>query len=187
MPQGRPSQGKTATIKKRRIDVYAPTIEAKAKWDAEAERRNTSASRLIFDLAALALAAETGWRSGESAPEALPEQVEELQAQLCILRRKNEDLESLKERLERDLAELQAQLALGEAPLPNIGTRLVRLFSEAVGDGRPRPVTAAEIRQALRVDPGDALRLRELQQALTTLEVEGVIQKQTKGWVWLGK
>jgi hypothetical protein len=181
----RKSEGKTATIKERRIDIYAPTLEVKDRWDGHAGRRKQSRSQMVFELVELALAAETGRLEAAPGEEAL--RVEDLHAQLALLRRRNQDLESLKERLERELEEQRALTALGEAPLPNLGPRLISVFSEARGaDGKHRAVDAGEIRQALQVGPGDGLRLRELQQAIATLEVQGMIRTQPRGWVWIG-
>jgi hypothetical protein len=187
MPRGRPNQGKTETIKERRVDIYAPDLRVKARWDKEAERRKKSRSEMVFELVELALAAEKD--PGATAPNgALSGRVEELQAQLGILRRRNQDLEALKERLERELEEYRALVATGETPLPNIGKGLVGLFSGAFGgDGRARPVDAAEVRQALGIEAADMVRMRELQQAIATLEVQGLLRKHAKGWVWLGK
>ena len=114
--------------------------------------------------------------------------LEELQVQLGALRRQNQELAEAKDRLEWELMEVRASIARGEPPLPNVGSRLVSVFAEAVGlDGQPRAVEAAEVRKALQVEPGDLTRTRELQQAIATLEVQGLIRTHSKGWLWRGK
>lgn len=182
----RPNLGKSATIKERRIDIYAPDLGVKGRWDQHAARRKQSRSEMVFELVELGLALETG-KLGATVARDGPK-ADELRAQLAALRRQNQDLQEAKERVERELADVRAAIAVGEAPLPNLGHRLVSLFIEAVGaDGQPRPVDASELRRALQIEPGSLARTRELQQAIATLELQGMVRAHAKGWVWLGE
>lgn len=183
--RGPPDLGKTATIKRRRIDVYLPTLEAKERWNAAAIGRHQKVSEMVFELVETALAprpAEDG-----APPLVMAQRLDEVEAELSAQRQRGGELELLKESLERELEAYRAQDVLDVPRVPKVDSRIVRVFSQARGrDGRARTVEIAELRKVLRLTPKHEAELKALNVALEHMELHGWIRRSGRGWVWVG-
>ena len=184
--RGPPDLGKTATIKRRRIDVYLPTLEAKQRWSEAAARRHQKVSEMVFELVEGALAPLP---AGEAESyHAATQRVDEVQAELAAQRQRNDELERLKENLERELEAYRAQEILDIPIIPKVDSRLVRIFSQARGhDGRARAVEIGELRKALRLSPKQENELKALNVTLEHMELHKWIRRSGRGWVWIGQ
>lgn len=179
---------KTLTIKKRRIDVYLPTLETKARWNAEAERRGLSVSDFVLQTVEMELQKED---LNGTEPQVLTESMEELAAlrhDNDALRKRVEALEALNKRAETDLAQYRSEHIVGPEPIKRLDPRLIKILSETKGrDGRFRAVEAAELRKRLLIDPKSELELQALARQLEYLELHKVIKPSSKGWIWHAK
>jgi hypothetical protein len=175
---------KTLTVKQRRIDVYLPTLEAKARWNAEAAKRNQSISQLVFELVELSLQPP---QEPDGPREDFEAKASKLAQEMDALRRRNEELEALHARATQDLAEYRATEFLGGNPVKRLDSRLLKLLSEATTKtGEPRPVDHPELVQALRIKKGSEAELKSLAAQLELLELHEVVKKGSKGWTWNG-
>jgi hypothetical protein len=173
---------KTLTVKQRRIDVYLPTLEAKARWNAEAAKRNQSISQLVFELVELALQPP---EEAVGPTEDFAAKAAKLAQEMEALKRRNEELEALYERAAQDLVEYRASEFLGGNPIKRLDPRLLKFLSEAkTRTGEPRPVDHPELVQALRIKKGSEAELKSLAAQLELLELHEVIRKGSKGWTW---
>ncbi|MCA1812033.1 MAG: hypothetical protein LC623_08500 [Halobacteriales archaeon] len=173
---------KTLTVKQRRIDVYLPTLEAKARWKHEADKRGQKVSEWVFQVVELSLIQEPEAASPNRVPE-LEAEVARLGQEVEGLRQRNEELEVLNQRATEDLAQYRAQEFLGGSPVKRLDSRLVKLLSEAqTRQGEPRPVDQPEIVRSLHLK-GEP-ELKALAAQLELLELHEVVRKSTKGWMW---
>lgn len=174
---------KTDTIKQRRIDVYLPSLEAKERWSEEADERNTSVSKMVFQIVEESLAGS--WEDPRQRIGELQEEVEDLTSELARTRGRIRELEALYQRAERDLEEYRAQGILGPDPIKQLDPRLIRVLSEARGRyGKQRVVSDQELRESLGIGDDDGDRLKALQIQLEQLELHGVVRPANGGWVW---
>jgi regulator of replication initiation timing len=175
---------RTLTVKKRRIDVYLPTLESKARWNEAAAKHSMSLSQYVAQVMEERL---------NPVPEAAPADVSGLQQQVgdlvqenAELRKRIEELEKLHERAEADLAEYRAMQMLGGDPVKRLDSRLVKFLSQAKTRDGARPVPDLELRRAVLVNPKSEAELKALARQLEFLELHEVVKRTTKGWIWRG-
>lgn len=174
---------RTKTIFERRVGVYMPTLEAKAKWNTEAKKRRQSLSDMVYQIVESHL-----WGPKEDkAAEAhdLQKELGDVTSELARVRDRVQQLEALNERSEKALEDYRAETFLEEVPVKKLDRQLVHLLSSARGlNGLPRAVRDDEIRQSLKIGPRDETRLRALNKNLVFLEQFQLVKKAAKGWVW---
>ncbi|HWG90720.1 MAG TPA: hypothetical protein VNZ52_07725 [Candidatus Thermoplasmatota archaeon] len=174
---------KTKTIKQRRIDVYLPTLDAKERWNREAEKRRVSVSEMVFELVETGLAAAGD--DSRARVTQLEGQVADLTNEIGKARARIQDLEALHALAEKDLEEYRAEAFLGTKRGFQLDARVVRLLSEARGvDGKHRAVDASELRKSFRITGKDEKRAKALAEQLEYLELHRIISKTARGWVW---
>lgn len=174
---------KTKTIKKRRVEVYLPTIETRDNWKAQAKERGMTLSDFVFQTVETAL---------DQRPETvaadlleLQEQLDDQQHELDSLTRRNNELNELKDRLEGALSKYRARDFLYAEPVKQIDNRLVKVISEARHrNGKPRLVSDAELRKRLQVDADDIESLKGITAQLEFLERHGMVARRKDGWAW---
>lgn len=175
--------GKTETIKQRRVDVYAPTEESKARWQAAAKDKNIPLSRYAGQILEVFLGEESADLQSEI--ESLRRHVVDIESENSDLLRKLEDSDVLRGRLEQELELYRAQELLSAAPIKKLDSRVVSAFSDArAHDGRLRAVSAQELYKKLRIGRDDVDRLRAVNLQLEVMELHEMIAPSGKGWVW---
>jgi hypothetical protein len=180
---GRKNENKTQTIFKRRIAVYAPTLGTKARWEQEAEKRGQSVSDMVFQLVEGKLAGDGEDIAAKT--QSLQRQVGDLTNEIATLRSRTQQLETLNERLEKDLREYRADVFLEEVPAKQLDRQLVHILSSSKGtNGLARPVGDEELVKSMKIGVRDEKRLKALNQNLIILEQFQLIKKVRQGWVW---
>jgi hypothetical protein len=175
--------GKTETIKQRRVDVYAPTEESKARWQAAAKDKNIPLSRYAGQILEIYLGEESADLQRDI--QDLRRHVVDIESENSDLVKKLEDSELLRGRLERDIELYRAQELLSAAPIKKLDPRVVSAFSEARGhDGRLRAVASSELYKKLRIGRDEIERLNAVNLQLEAMELHEMILPSGKGWVW---
>lgn len=176
---------RTLTWQKRRVDIYLPSLETRARWVKSARELGLSLSEMVYHMVEgrLAERADPSLRAeGRLAAEA-----ENLGRDLATARKRIEELEAVNSRLEREADAHRTRALLGEPQRLTLDPRIARHFQEARGkDRRPRLVEEAELRHAFQITPKDTDRLRALASQIELLELHGFVTKKPRGWVWNG-
>lgn len=177
--------GHAKTIKQRRIEVYLPSLERKDAWSQEARARGQSLSVFVFSVVEDALSADAA--EAEQRADELEGAVADLTNESAALRQRIQELETLNDRMDRDLEEYRAQDFLREEPVRKLDPRLIRVLSDAkTRYGRARVVGEAELHRVLRLKRQDETRLKALARQLEFLELHEIVRKSGKGWMWIG-
>lgn len=177
--------GKTDTIKQRRVDVYAPTIESKERWQKAAQEKHIPLSKYAGQILEVYLGEENADLQSELRDAR--RHIVDVEAENTELVRRLQDAEMLRERLESELETYRAKEMLSTSPIKKLDARLVTAFSDARGhDGRLRAVTTQELHKKLRIQKRDVERLQALNWQLEVLETHGMIVPSGKGWTWNG-
>ena len=168
---------KTKTIRERTVNIYLPTIEAKARWAKTAKARKRSLSSFIVETIESVLASEE--EEGDENRADLVRRVKEIGKQVTILNKDIQRYKSLIDLQERELMDLRA----GPFIDPNhMGSRLypkalIELLRER---GKIR---YEDLHSSLGIDPGsDASEALQVQ--LNNLAEYGVIEYSNRFVRW---
>lgn len=176
--------GKTDTIRQRRVDVWVPSLEAKARWKEVAEARGISLSKLIIQVVEESIDNES---PSQSEVDAMQQQILDLEAELVRRDERIHELTQLKERLQEELDHYRSQDFLRPDGLKVLDHRLISILADAKGhDGRQRVVTEDELVRRLRIEPGSE-EMQALVIQMEALELHGVVKGTQRGWIWHGQ
>lgn len=167
---------KTKTIRERTVNIYLPTIEAKARWAKIAKARKRSLSSFIVETIESVLASEE--EEGAESRAELVRRVKELNEQVTTLNKDIQRYKSLIDLQERELMDFRA----GPFIDPNhMGSRL---YPKALIDLlRDRgKIRYEDIHSSLGIDPGSDAS-EALQSQLNALEQFGIISYSNR-YIW---
>jgi len=173
-------EGKTATSRQRRVEVWLPSVEAKERWTEAAEAAGKSLSGFVMQCVEDILGGTDGGQSAQ-----IQKQLEGVLADNDAMMRRIEEITAVKERQEEDLAryrELQFDNPLG---IKKVDPRLLAIFADARDDkGRPRTLDAPELRQRLKILDDDLAGLHTFNAQLELMETAQIIKRRRDGWSW---
>jgi len=169
--RGRPNQGKTQTIKERKIDVYLPTHELVEDWKKAAESAGLPLSKYVFEVV------ERHRRNVPEISEMSKEtakKMEEMESELASLRSKYNTLDMAFKRVDAEKAEMSTEYskALLNAVDSDLAKDLVRVF---VGDPG-QTLSFDEIIKRMEIDEYDYDRLTNWSFAKDFLSYVGVLE-----------
>ncbi len=176
--------GKTATIKKRQVNVYLPTEELKAKWNAYARGKNTKLSRLIFEVVEAAIAEDEDPDAVDKG--ALIKEVNELRLANTQLAHDLRMEKELTRRFDEELEGYRRQgfLTPGFGGVRDLDDRgLVPVLRES------SPIQDDALFRRLGIDPTDpksADAMRAVNEQLASLQRIRAVKSTRRGWAWLG-
>ena len=168
---------KTKTIRERTVNIYLPTIEAKARWAKKAKARKRSLSSFIVETIESVLASEE--EGGAESQADLVSRVKELGEQVATLSKDLQRYKNLIDLQERELRDLRA----GPFIDPNFtGSReypkaLIDLLRER---GKIR---YEDLHSSLNIDPKSDASVA-LQNQLSALEHYGIIDYSNRYIRW---
>ena len=171
---------KSATIKKRAVYVYTPTFEMIDKWKKLADDVGVSISKFVIEHVENSLRQEEGEVDYESRLD-LIEKNKMLQEENLDLQKKCKMLDTVVERLERELREYRIKPFVDDDV---IGVRqyqgdLINLFK------RRGVVRKDEVLSSLGVDPSDTFVIKGIRKQISGLEEYGIIKDVGARWKWL--
>ena len=175
--------GKTATIRKRRVDIYLPSLEAKARWTELAREAGTSLRKFIPRVVEEAFAEGTPGLD----PAELQEELEALQNQLQVAQERIRMLEALREKLDVELRRYRAEAFLepGAGGVRSLDQGLISLLKETIGhQGKPKAVKADRILALLGIKPTETEAIRAVNAQLETLVNYGLVKSSSSGYRW---
>jgi|GEM_PF-5966953 len=181
---GRRNEGKTKTVKKRRITVYAPEMEIRERWQREADTRTQgNMSKFIGE------AVEFYIEYMNSGVEEKLSRLKELERESRALKKRVESLMGEKETLEKLVAALEYDLNLcrkslerppDTAAIEKIDDRLISLL-------KSKTRSTEEIMLLLGVANDDIKGRADVISQLHTLLDLGLVKYYGTVWKWSGR
>lgn len=172
-------RGKTATIKKRAIYVYLPSLDMVEDWKQRAKKAGTSISKFVLERVEDSIRREEGEEGYLSRLE-LIERMRKMEDELKKLRDENRLLRRLVDNLDKELKRYRAKPFLEE------GFQGVRPFDRELVNllRRGGTYSDSDILANLNIDPTDVDLVRAVSRQLQALESYGLIGFTGRGWKW---
>lgn len=173
---------KKPKITKRTIPVYLPTIDMKEHWKNKAEEAGLSASKFVIEHVENSLVQEENKDIHDSRAE-LMEQIKDLKDENAELRKRNNMLDTLVDRLDEEMKRYRAQPFMQDEfyGIREYEEQLINLFKER------EKVRKEDIYDLLGIDPmKNSDIVKGINRQLETLERYGVIDDRGKVWIWNG-
>ncbi len=175
--------GKTETIKKRRVDVYLPSLEAKEKWTALAEEAGMSLSKFIAHVVEDALDEEEPTVD----PQSLLEELESLRGNLQRAEERTRMLEALRDKLDEELRRYRAQPFLEPdfEGVRSLDAKLIDLLRGHLNlHGEPKPLHPGRILERLGVRPHEVEATKAVNAQLEALVDYRLVESTPTGYRW---
>jgi hypothetical protein len=173
-------QSKSATIKKRTGYIYLPTFKMVDKWKKRADEAGVSFSKFVIEHVENSLRQEEGEADYESRLD-LIEKSKKLQEENLDLQKRCKMLDTVVERLERELREYRVKPFVDDGV---IGER--RFQSDLINLFKRRGVVRKdEILESLGIDPSDSIVVKGVRKQVSVLEEYGIIKDVGARWKWM--
>lgn len=176
--------GKTETIKKRAIWVYAPTLEQREQWDKIAKENGMPLSKWIVQIiedSLLEVDDEVKSRRDiEKENKNVRKEISELQNRL-------RQVNVIRGNLEKEIRKYRSEpfLATSFEGIRQYDKELITLLRNAKGvDGKIRYIDNNEILSRLGVEFSETESVKAISNQLSRLEGYGLVESSTKGWRW---
>jgi uncharacterized protein (DUF1778 family) len=175
---------KTLTIKKRKLEIYFPTEEAKKNLLMASKAAGMSSSKYILSVIGRNAPGVLG-PSLESIVEVRKE-IAAIKTELEATKQENERLKTLLARYETDNAKLKyREVPIREKPPEDgeqeINPKLIKLFKKKI------QISSEDIINGLGLDLRDKKAVTSLWKNLWALKSYGLVEQNVGGWKWLGK
>ncbi len=181
---GRPK--KASTVKQRTVYVYVPSTELGEEWKHAAERVGVSLSTFVQEAMEFYLARDAPLLAKETLQGKYQESlatIDALHQEHAELHRKLERMETLLDRYEKQLRDLENKRFLSDATFTGIrqySRRLIELFK------KESYLTEEMILDLLHIPPSDVDSIKAIDTQINHLLQYGVIQPRQGGYVWKG-
>lgn len=167
----------TPGLKKRYIDVYLPSEEAKHEWEEDATKAGLPMSKFVFEAVEAFRAAKDETPRSEIVKE-LAESKEEVQKLRTELKIKTMLLEKMDAEVYKARYASFQEVEMGE------GTRhhdqeLIKILQ------RDKALEGYSILKELAIDPRETEAVKLVNNQLESLRRFGLVEETAKGWKWI--
>ena len=176
--------GKTETIKKRAVWVYAPTLEQRNQWGKIAKKNGMPLSKWIvktIEDSLLVLEGDVKSRKDiEKENKNVRKEISELQSKL-------RQMNIIRDNLEKEIRKYRAEpfLAASFEGVRQYDKELISLLKNAKSvEGKNRFIDNDEILSRLGVEFSETEFVKAVSNQLSRLEGYGLLESSTKGWRW---
>ncbi len=179
--KGKKKEYKTDTIMQRAIMVYLPTIEMKRKWQDLAKKSGLSISRFVIEKVENSLAEDKKEIHGSVVE--LTQEIKELKDENAKLRKRNEMLDKIIERLEEELRMWRNRPFMDEEfeGVRRYEQKLVELLKEKIW------LRKGDELELLGINPmKEPDIVKAINKQLENLERYGLIESVGRRWKWKG-
>lgn len=172
--------GKTETIKQRTVYIYAPSEEARGRWEKASAKAGMSLSRFIVGTIETALrdSADEDFRT----PKELWKENVELREANKRLAEEKRMLAALIEKLEDEVRRYRTELFL-EGPERRKVTQYEKDLIDLLREGGV--ISSDEILRRLRIKATDVRGTQAIRMQLENLEAYGLAKASPRGWRWV--
>ena len=174
---GRPNQGKTETIRQRKIEVYLPTQELVQQWKQSAEASGMPLSKYILEVV-------EQHRTGSvkvTAPSTMQqEKANQLEKELAALQMRFETLNLAFHNQEVELSRLSS--AYQNAKQGNLDIHMVKSLIQALKAAPQEGIHVLDLMRSMRIEKGESTI--KWSDGLNFLLEVGLVVKDLDGNLW---
>ena len=177
----RKKEYKTDTIKERAIYVYLPSVEMVEKWKDLAKKSGLSISKFVIEHVENSLNQEGDEKDIYGSRTELIKQIRELKEENAKLRKRNEMLDRVIERLEEENKKYRSLPFLEEIfyGIREYEQNLIKLFKER------KELRKGDVLELLGISPmKDPDITKGINKQLENLERYGLIEDKGRVWKW---
>jgi len=177
---GRPNQGKTETIRQRKIDVYLPTLELMQQWKHSAEVSGMPLSKYILEVVEQH---RMGAVRVTMPPALLEEKANKLEKELAALQMRFDTLNLAFHNQEVELSRLSSAYQSakgGSLDIPMV-KNLIQILQSVPKSG----IHVTDLLESMRFDRNDGELIKKWSDGLNFLLEVGLVSKDTNtGNLW---
>jgi len=176
---GRPNQGKTETIRQRKVDVYLPTTELLQQWKAAADASGMPLSKYVLEVVEQH---RQGVQKLSMSPFMLEEKANRLEKEVTDLRLRLETIQSAFRNQEVELTHLSGDYM--KAREGCIDIPMVRKMVQALCNAPKEGLHYEDMWKVMKVDHNDADQMERWSRAINFLLDVGLAAKSDEGMFW---
>ncbi len=176
---GRPNQGKTETIRQRKIDVYLPTLELMQQWKHAAETSGMPLSKYILEVVEQH---RMGAVRVTMPPALLEEKANKLEKELAALQMRFDTLNLAFHNQEVELSRLSSAYQSakgGSLDIPMV-KNLIQILQSVPKSG----IHVTDLLESMRFDRNDGELIKKWSDGLNFLLEVGLVSKDSNGNLW---
>jgi len=173
---GRPNQGKTETIRQRKIDVYLPTIELMQEWRKAAEASGMPLSKYILEVVEQH---RMGVTRVTMPPAMLEEKANKLEKELAALQMRFDTLNLAFHNQEVELSRLSS--AYQSAKGGSVDVTMVKSLIQVLQRGPKGGVHILDLMDSMGFDKNDSDMIKRWSDGLNFLLDVGLVGKDEHG------
>lgn len=173
-------------LRARTVQVYLPSEDVKAEWEALADDQGMSLSRWVQAVVQSHRARRQRGESGSKVSQ-LQEELDDAQDRIADLEQRLEEKNALIEKFEDDLQTYRAQAFRDPdfAGTRTFPTKLVGFLSaHRDEDGDPKVATQRQILRAMEISEDDPEGIRTVSEELRHLKNAELVEATARGWRW---
>ncbi len=172
-------EGKTATIKKRRVEIYLPTVQTLERWKKLASDQHLPLSKFVFEHVEESLKNYTQTHN----QIVLLERIKTLEQENKQLHQENRMKTKAIENLEVELQHLRrkAFTQLNYTGIRQYEKELIQLLQTR------KQIQNDELLRRLNINPTNIETVKAITRQLDNLEAYGLIKPIPGGWKWINK
>jgi hypothetical protein len=179
--------GKTETIKKRAIWIYAPTLEQREQWSKIAKDKGMSLSKWIVHIIVESIIVQGDVSKSRKDIEA---ENKNLRKEIYEFQSKLKQITIIRDNLEREIRRYRAEPFLNGSfdGVRRFDKELISILKNAKAvDGKNRFVDNDEILNRLGVKLSEVDSIKAISNQLSRLEGYDLVISGSKGWKWKEK
>lgn len=177
---GRPNQGKTETIRQRKIDVYLPTLELMQQWKHAAEVSGMPLSKYILEVVEQH---RMGAVRVTMPPALLEEKANKLEKELAALQMRFDTLNLAFHNQEVELSRLSS--AYQSAKGGSLDIPMVKNLIQKLQSAQKNGIHVTDLLESMRFDRNDGELIKKWSDGLNFLLEVGLVSKDTNtGNLW---
>jgi hypothetical protein len=164
-------------LKKKKVDVYLPTLDMRNRWKKAASEKGVSLSKFVVEYVENQLHEDKSYASRVE----MQDSIDSLEEENVQLRRKRNHLEIVVDKLQEELRVYRLEPFLDE------NFQGIRGFEQKLIDvlKQKNSVRDDKIFREVGIKPVDSKGMKALQRQLLLLERYGLIKKTLEGWSWI--
>ncbi|OPY34209.1 MAG: hypothetical protein A4E32_00481 [Methanomassiliicoccales archaeon PtaU1.Bin124] len=176
---GRPNQGKTETIRQRKVDVYLPTTELLQQWKEAADSSGMPLSKYVLEVVEQH---RQGVQKLSMSPFMLEEKANRLEKEVTDLRLRLETLQSAFRNQEVELTHLSGDFMKSKEGCVDIP--MVRRMVQALRSAPKEGLHYEDMWKVMKVNHNDADQMEKWSRAINFLLDVGLAAKSDDGMFW---
>lgn len=173
---GRPNQGKTETIRQRKVDVYLPTTELLQSWKDAAKAAGMPLSKYVLEVVEQH---RQGVQNVTISPLMLEEKARRLEKELSDVTLRLETLRSAFQNQEVELSHLSNENM--KARDGNVDIPIIRSIIQVIRNGPREGIHFEDMLKRMRIDSDDEDALMGWSRAISFLFDVGLVEKSDDG------